>query len=68
MSGLNVGYWSPACKDWFQRHLAKIVSNEALLISATDWRSNLVMNKNQRRLAKANAKLAAKWLDGEVFS
>ncbi|TFK62070.1 hypothetical protein BDN72DRAFT_748162, partial [Pluteus cervinus] len=36
-SGLNAGYWTPDCEDWYQHRLTKIRANEGDLRSATHW-------------------------------
>ncbi|KAF8572580.1 hypothetical protein K439DRAFT_1297472, partial [Ramaria rubella] len=37
-SGLNVGYWSPAAKVWYQNQLAHIQDNTAELYHAKKWK------------------------------
>ena len=40
-SGLNVGYWSPACENWFQLRLDTIRAGTARLRTSTEWKAAL---------------------------
>jgi len=67
LSGLNVGYWSPACEDWFQCHLKEIHSGAAELRNATQWKRAILLNKKQAKLACINEQFAVRWLGRETF-
>jgi hypothetical protein len=40
-SGLNVGYWSPACENWFQLRLDTIRAGTARLRMSAEWKAAL---------------------------
>ncbi|KAK7012289.1 hypothetical protein R3P38DRAFT_2790940 [Favolaschia claudopus] len=40
-SGINVGWWSPACENFYQRRLAQIAKGDASLPSQIDWKNNM---------------------------
>ncbi|KAJ7435678.1 hypothetical protein B0H11DRAFT_1755817, partial [Mycena galericulata] len=44
-SGINAGWWSPACEHFYQRRLAQIIQGDASLLSQNDWKNNLKMEK-----------------------
>ncbi len=67
-SGLNVGYWSAACENWFQRRIKDIHNGTAELRSATQWKSVMNLNKKQSKLAATNEGFAARWLDQVHFA
>lgn len=39
--GLNVGYWSADCEDWYQRRLESIRTGRAKPMTASEWRNLL---------------------------
>ncbi|THH14954.1 hypothetical protein EW146_g5451 [Bondarzewia mesenterica] len=62
-SGLDVGYWSSLCEDWFQNRLSQIRDNWATLRSAREWRSSLrFRSKETRQLEDANERAARNYL------
>jgi hypothetical protein len=63
-SGLNVGYWSPACGHFYQKRLEKIIRGEADLKNSSDWRSALKNRKQTRLLISANEKFASQLISG----
>ncbi|KAK7064753.1 hypothetical protein R3P38DRAFT_2826235 [Favolaschia claudopus] len=40
-SGLNLGWWSPACEHWYQRRLEQIANENVSLSTAAAWKHNL---------------------------
>ncbi|KAK6997113.1 hypothetical protein R3P38DRAFT_2564359 [Favolaschia claudopus] len=40
-SGINVGWWSPACESFYQRRLAQIANGQTTLPSQIEWKNNL---------------------------
>ncbi|KAJ7097627.1 hypothetical protein C8R44DRAFT_989000 [Mycena epipterygia] len=61
-SGINIGYWTPACEDWFQRRLAQIHAGEAQLQTRTQWRHNMTYEVKCSPLSFTNDRLAAEFL------
>ncbi|KAE9386290.1 hypothetical protein BT96DRAFT_839466, partial [Gymnopus androsaceus JB14] len=45
LSGLNTGYWSSDAEQWYQRHLEKIRSGEATIMTNNEWRPAIKFNK-----------------------
>lgn len=65
-SGLNVGYWSPDCENWYQRRLQTIRDGNATLRSGTQWKDAMKMQKKTRPLVQANTTLAHDFLVGRT--
>jgi hypothetical protein len=40
-SGLNVGYWSRGCEDWFQLCLSSTLNGTAHLKTVGEWKASL---------------------------
>ncbi|KAF7349165.1 hypothetical protein MVEN_01438800 [Mycena venus] len=40
-SGLNVGWWSPACQAFYQRRLSQINHGDATLCTQGQWKNNM---------------------------
>ncbi|KAJ7740778.1 hypothetical protein B0H14DRAFT_2989860 [Mycena olivaceomarginata] len=40
-SGLNVGWWSPACEDFYQKRLKQIARGDATLPTQGEWKNNM---------------------------
>jgi hypothetical protein len=59
--GLNNGYWSPACEEWFQKRLEELRRNPDVRIAAT-WRVNVRYCMRAHRLADANNLQAANFI------
>ncbi|KAF8515612.1 hypothetical protein BU17DRAFT_51571 [Hysterangium stoloniferum] len=59
---LDVGYWSHACKEWFQNWLTHILNGSTNVRSAKKWGSSLVLLKKQGKLATKNAKLVERYI------
>ncbi|KAF7369191.1 hypothetical protein MVEN_00246400 [Mycena venus] len=55
--GLQMGYWTPACEDWFQSRLADVRAGNAQLHSQVEWRQMLAPHRGQN-----NERLAAEFL------
>lgn len=66
-SGLNLGYWSRDCENWFQKRLVAIHSNTAFLRTAGEWKTSLKFHHKSGQLASANECAAAMYLDGHLF-
>ena len=59
-SGMWIGYWTPFCKSWFQRHLNEIHEHRAKLRNSMHWAHALeAFGKMTKKLKKAN-QLASK--------
>ncbi|HEV7738261.1 MAG TPA: hypothetical protein VGO47_12930 [Chlamydiales bacterium] len=54
-SGLNVGYWSADCEEWFRNRLASIKDGTAQLRSATEWKKGLRFRGTQTKKLKEGA-------------
>ncbi|KIJ49397.1 hypothetical protein M422DRAFT_160667, partial [Sphaerobolus stellatus SS14] len=65
-SGLNVGYWSPACESWFKRRLEQIQNGTAEMRSAKRWKSSLVLLRKQAKIAQTNELLASDWIKSKL--
>lgn len=59
-SELNVGYWSEACEDWYQKRLHAIRSQDARMLNATAWRDNIKGKGAHVTRFKTNFSLFAK--------
>lgn len=46
-SGLDVGYWSEDCEDFYQRRLEEIRKGEAVLLPAKKWRDRIKFKAHQ---------------------
>ena len=70
-SGLNVGYWSAGCEEWFQRRLKMIQDyiteprQTTLLKDASEWRRSLGFRGEAKKISKYNNMAAARYLQGE---
>ncbi|KAJ7677978.1 hypothetical protein DFH06DRAFT_976014 [Mycena polygramma] len=59
-SGLNVGYWTPACEEWFQSRLAEICTGDAQLHTQGGWKK--ILGIRAPSLNQANGRMAAAFL------
>ncbi|KAJ6551210.1 hypothetical protein B0H19DRAFT_950741 [Mycena capillaripes] len=59
-SGLNMGYWTPFCEQWFQSRQAEIRTGTALLHDQAQWRQKL--GTRIPPLSQTNERLAAAFL------
>ncbi|KAH9921087.1 hypothetical protein B0H21DRAFT_767080 [Amylocystis lapponica] len=64
--GLNVGYWSQQCEDWFQKRLALIRSGERPPLGSIRWRDAVRFYKPTPKLIQANENAAAQFLGREA--
>ncbi|TFK73105.1 hypothetical protein BDN72DRAFT_762135 [Pluteus cervinus] len=63
-SGLNLGYWTPDCEDWYQHRLSQIRADKAELRSATQWQKSMNQQKKSRQVRQSNRECASKFLEG----
>ena len=68
MSGLNVGYWSPYCEQWFQKRLAEINAGRTTPFSAKDWKDKVVMFKGAPRFRNAMTDATAQHICQNVLN
>ncbi|KAJ7437513.1 hypothetical protein FB451DRAFT_1152562 [Mycena latifolia] len=61
-SGLNIGWWSPACEEWLQKRLDDIKNGKADLKTQKEWTSNIRFFAACRKVGHANEDLAAEYL------
>jgi hypothetical protein len=61
----NVGYWSPANENWFQRRLDLIRAGNADLKTSQQWREQLKNHRGTGKLADKNEAAAVSYLGGE---
>ncbi|KAF8509188.1 hypothetical protein JB92DRAFT_2730673, partial [Gautieria morchelliformis] len=66
-SGLNVGYWSPSCEEWYQTRLQKNRDRTGTLKNSNDWNQSMVLQKKQAKLASMNEHFSARFLNEEHF-
>ncbi|KAJ6498577.1 hypothetical protein C8R47DRAFT_971751 [Mycena vitilis] len=59
-SGLNIGYWTPACEKWFQSRLAEIRTGDAQLHTQGGWKK--ILGIRPPPLNQANGRMAAAFL------
>ncbi|KAH9920995.1 hypothetical protein B0H21DRAFT_844338 [Amylocystis lapponica] len=64
--GLDVGYWSQQCEEWFQKRLAHVRSGERSPIGSISWRPALRFYKPTPKLVEANKNTAARFLKQEA--
>src|SRR5882724_8884332 len=50
-SGMQVGFWSPYCKEWFQLCLESILSGGATPRASKGWDQALKLARKQSKLA-----------------
>ncbi|KAJ6618166.1 hypothetical protein B0H10DRAFT_2217935 [Mycena sp. CBHHK59/15] len=62
-SGLNMGYWTRACEDWFQRRLASI-NVVVRLQTQAEWKHNLRFLPFCYKMVDINEYLAREFLEG----
>ncbi|KAK6977380.1 hypothetical protein R3P38DRAFT_3473342 [Favolaschia claudopus] len=63
-SGLNVGWWTPMCEQWFQRRLASLEAPQpANLVTHGAWKHNLKLERRCPPLAEAAERVAAQILE-----
>ncbi|KAJ6565393.1 hypothetical protein B0H10DRAFT_1746927, partial [Mycena sp. CBHHK59/15] len=56
--GLNIGYWSFKCEQWYQEHLRLIRSGHAALLSRHEWDYKLKRFHASRNLRMHSEKYA----------
>jgi hypothetical protein len=63
-SGLNVGWWTPLCEEWFQRRLRELETPKpANLLPHGKWKHYLKMERKCPPLVEATERLAAQILE-----
>ncbi|KAK7057339.1 hypothetical protein R3P38DRAFT_2759612 [Favolaschia claudopus] len=63
-SGLNVGWWTPMCEQWFLKRLATLESDAPPpLVTHSAWKHNLKLERRCPPLAEAADRLAAQILE-----
>jgi hypothetical protein len=53
-SGLNVGYWTPACEAWFQNRKTQIAEGTARLLTGSQWKSSMRLFSQSKGLVEIN--------------
>jgi hypothetical protein len=48
-SGLNVGYWSRSCEEWYQKRLQSIHSNTAQLRTGRKWKDSIAFQHQAQK-------------------
>ncbi|CAK5284660.1 unnamed protein product [Mycena citricolor] len=51
-SGLNVGWWTPDCEQWFQSVLKQMRENKAVVLNNGDWKARIRGYSAAGRMAK----------------
>ena len=65
-SGIQVGFWSPYCEEWFQLCLKSIISSLAKPRTSKEWNQALKLVRNQSKLACNYKRLAAHFVTNEL--
>ncbi|EIW58372.1 uncharacterized protein TRAVEDRAFT_124826 [Trametes versicolor FP-101664 SS1] len=52
-SGMNVGYWTQFCEDWFQLRLQAIRDSNAAPHSGKEWRNKITFHQGARKVKRA---------------
>src|SRR5882724_629764 len=66
-SGMQVGFWSPYCEEWFQLHLKSILSGGASPRTSKGWDQALKLARKQSKLACNYEHLAAQFVTDELL-
>ncbi|KAF7372360.1 hypothetical protein MVEN_00096300 [Mycena venus] len=61
-SGLNVGWWSPACEAFYQRRLSQINHGDATLCTQGQWKNNMKFDSKVPAYIKGAERCAAQIL------
>ncbi len=61
-SGLNVGYWSSSCEEWFLKRLELIQNGKMDVRTKTEWKAALKFYKQTGFLCKHNEKESSEFL------
>ena len=62
-SGLDIGFWTEGCEEWFQKRLQDIRAGDAKLRSAHEWNHAISrLEPKAKKAARANKVLAGKAL------
>lgn len=62
-SGLNIGYWSSDCEEWYQNRLSEIRSQKADPRSHAKWKHALRLGRRSvRQVVDVNEQQAKNWL------
>jgi len=65
-SGMQVGFWSPYCEEWFQLHLKSILSGGASPRTSKGWDQALKLARKQSKLACNYEGLVAQFVTDEL--
>ncbi|KAJ7202901.1 hypothetical protein GGX14DRAFT_462840 [Mycena pura] len=58
--GLDPGWWSPVCEDWFLKKQGQYESGKSVRLSTTvQWKSNIKFDKNLRPTLASHEKISA---------
>ncbi|KAJ7163645.1 hypothetical protein C8R46DRAFT_1221064 [Mycena filopes] len=66
-SGMNTGWWSADCEQWFLQRQAKIEAGVAKLHTSKDWKSSIRFFTQPRKIATANEKICAEFLKAKLL-
>jgi hypothetical protein len=66
-SGLNFGFWSNTCEDWFQARVRTIQAGTAELRTSAEWRNTLMRYRYTKTFVEANEKLSAGFIAGARY-
>ncbi|KAJ7151752.1 hypothetical protein C8R43DRAFT_886640, partial [Mycena crocata] len=62
-SGLNVGWWTPMCEEWYQRRLRQVEGAEPTLVTHGQWKHNLKLERRCSVYLAATERCAAQILE-----
>jgi hypothetical protein len=65
--GLNVGYWSPACEEWFEQQLDSIRNGTAHLRTLAEWRVVLRFWRSTMPFIKNSRHATAAYLCNQII-
>jgi hypothetical protein len=63
----NVGHWTPATEDWFQKRLELIWQNKAPCRTAGKWYESIPRHGRSLRLAQKLDVAAGQFIEGKIF-
>src|SRR5882724_5067137 len=66
-SGMQVGFWSPYCEEWFQLRLKSILSGRASPRTSNGWDQALKLARKQSKLVRNYECLAAQFVTDELL-
>lgn len=67
-SGLNIGVWTPKCKEWYLRRRAGILAETHGACTAAKWRNHLRFDMDTKKVYKGAKDLAARYIAQNYYN